>query len=209
MELNNVRPKRPCFFLKPSSSILVPNGGPVLQPKGATLHYEVELALIMGQSLRDHPVEDGESALDAIAGYAVGIDMTARNIQDECKKKGLPWTAAKGFDTFLPISNWISKTTVLNPHDVELWLNVNGEKKQQDSSALMLFKIPRLLSEISSVMKLEPGDMVLTGTPKGVGKVVVGDVMTAGLRAGGKEVDEARIEVEVEEKGGLYVYEET
>lgn len=163
----------------------------------------------MGTNIQDLPVENEKSALDAIGGYAVGIDMTARNIQEECKRQGLPWTAAKGFDTFLPISNWIPKSSIPNPHDVELWLDVNGDRKQKDSSALMLFRIPRLLSEISRVMRLESGDVVLTGTPKGVGRVHVGDVMTAGLRAAGKEIDAARIEVEVEEKGGLYHYEET
>ncbi|KAL9069247.1 MAG: hypothetical protein Q9161_005654 [Pseudevernia consocians] len=208
-ELNNVRPKKPFFFLKPPSSILEPGQGPVLRPKGVNLHYEVELALIMGRKLQDLPQDDEKGALDAIAGYAVSIDMTARDVQEEAKKKSIPWTAAKGFDTFLPISKYITKSAIPDPHDVELWLTVNGKDRQRDSTALMLFRIPRILSEISRVMKLEEGDIVLTGTPKGVGKVEVGDVMRAGLMVGGKEVEEAGIEVGVEEKGGLYVFEET
>ncbi|KAK0515598.1 hypothetical protein JMJ35_001632 [Cladonia borealis] len=208
-ELNNVRPKKPFFFLKPSSSILTPDQGPVLRPKGTNLHYEVELALIMGHNLVDHPEADAQGAIDSIAGYAIAIDMTARNMQEEAKKKGIPWTAAKGFDTFLPISHYIPKSDIPDPHDVELWLTVNGEERQRDSTALMLFRIPRILSEISRVMKLEEGDIVLTGTPKGVGPVQVGDVMRAGVRVGQKELKEGDIEVGVEEKGGLFVYEET
>ncbi|KAM0799306.1 fumarylacetoacetate hydrolase family protein, partial [Usnea florida] len=207
-ELNNVRPKKPFFFLKPPSSILEPGQGPVLRPKGTNLHYEVELALIMGRKVQDLPEDDETGALDAVAGYAVGIDMTARDVQEEAKKKGYPWTTAKGFDTFLPVSRYIAKSAVPDPHDVELWLTVNGKERQRDSTALMLFRIPRILSEISRVMRLEEGDVVLTGTPKGVGRVEVGDVMRAGVSVGGKEVEGGGIEVGVEEKGGLYVFEE-
>lgn len=163
----------------------------------------------MGRTLTDLHPDDHETALDAIEGYAVAIDMTARNVQDECKRKGLPWTTAKGFDTFLPVSKYIEKKRIRDPHDVELWLNVGDKERQRDSTGLMLFRVPRLLSEISRVMRLEKGDVVCTGTPKGVGRVEVGDVMRAGLKVGGEEVEEARIEVAVEEGRGSYVYEET
>ncbi|KAI4247747.1 MAG: hypothetical protein L6R40_001333 [Gallowayella cf. fulva] len=208
-ELNSARPKKPFFFLKPPSSILPPASGPVLRPAGVNLHYEVELALIMGRTVRDLDAEDEKQAMDAIDGYALGIDMTARNAQDEAKKKGLPWSIAKGFDTFLPISNPVPKSTVPDPHRVELWLSVNDEVRQKDSTELMLFRIPRMLADISQCMTLEKGDVVLTGTPKGVGSVVVGDVMKAGLIVDGEEVEAARIEVEIQEKGGLYEYHET
>ena len=163
----------------------------------------------MGQTVRDLDANDEKRAMDAIDGYAIGIDMTARNVQDEAKKKGLPWSIAKGFDTFLPMSNYVPKTVIPDPHDVELWLSVNGEVRQQDNTQLMLFPIPRILAEISQCMTLEKGDVVLTGTPKGVGSVVEGDVMTAGLRVDGMEVEEARIEVKVQQKGGRYEYKET
>ena len=139
----------------------------------------------------------------------MSIDLTARNVQNEAKKKGLPWTIAKGFDTFLPISASIVKASIPDPHDVEVFLSVNDEVKQNDSTNLMLFRIPRLLSDISQVMALERGDVVLTGTPKGVGSLDVGDVVKAGIRVGGKELEEGRIAVDVREKGGLYAYEET
>lgn len=134
--------------------------------------------------------------------------MTARNIQDECKKKGLPWSTAKGFDTFLPVSNFVGKDVIKDPHDVELWLEIDGKIRQQDYSSLMLFRVPRLLSEVSRVMTLEPGDILCTGTPKGVGEVKAGESMKAGLRVGGSEVLEGGIEVMVEDSTGSYVYEE-
>merc|ERR1711939_418249 len=170
-ELNNQRPKQPFFFLKPPSSILLPNEGPVLRP--------------------------------------AGVDMTGRNVQEEAKKRGLPWSIAKGFDTFLPVAGPIAKSKVTDPHNVEIYLKVNGETKQEDNTELMLFRIPKQLSDISQVMTLEPGDIVLTGTPKGVGSVTSGDVMEAGMRINGKEVEEARINVEVKDKGGNYQFTET
>ncbi|KAL8869687.1 MAG: hypothetical protein Q9174_004080, partial [Haloplaca sp. 1 TL-2023] len=148
-------------------------------------------------------------AMEAIDGYAVAIDMTARNVQDEAKAKGLPWSIAKGFDTFLPISGYIPKAKIPDPHNVTLWLSKNHEVKQNDPTSLMLFRIPRQLADISQCMTLEKGDIVLTGTPKGVGEVAVGDLLTAGLAVDGKDVDESKIHVEVEEKGGLFSYQET
>ena len=150
--------------------------------------------------------DDWHSAIDQ---YLLAIDMTGRNVQDEAKKKGYPWSIAKGFDTFLPLAGPISKEAVKDPHDIELYLKVNGETKQEDNTNLMLFQIPRQLSDISKVMTLEKGDIVLTGTPKGVGPVVTGDVMEAGLRVAGKEVEEARIKVEVKDRKGAYEYAET
>lgn len=232
-ELNNQRPKQPFFFLKPPSSILLPGAGPVIRPKGIDLHYEVELALIMGKRVKDLNAEDESAAYDSIEsmfsiplyrpplvdirhskpcaflGYALSIDMTARNAQNEAKKKGLPWDIAKGFDTFLPISKVIEKSAIPDPHNAELYLTVNNEVRQQDSTELMLFRIPRLLSDISKVMTLEPGDIVLSGTPKGVGPVVPGDIMRAGIKVNGKELEEGKIEVSIEESTGAYVYGET
>ncbi|KAL2368887.1 hypothetical protein RJ035_002347 [Blastomyces gilchristii] len=199
-ELNNVRPKQPFFFLKPPSSILLPNSGPVLRPKGVSLHYEVELALVIGKTLRDHDLADEQGALDAISAYALAIDLTARNIQDASKKAGLPWSIAKGFDTFLPVSALIPKSRIPDPHNATLHLSVDGELRQRDNTNLMLYRIPRQLADISRVMTLEPGDLVLTGTPKGVGEVRDGQVMTAGIEVGGKEVGEGRIEVVVKDR---------
>lgn len=135
--------------------------------------------------------------------------MTARNIQNEAKKKGLPWSIAKGFDTFLPISNLIEKSAIPNPHSVDIYLTVNDKVQQSDSTELMLFQIPRMLSDISKVFTLEKGDIILTGTPKGVGPVVPGDIMRAGIKVNGKELEEGKIEVAVEESTSSYEYAET
>jgi len=133
-------------------------------------------------------------------------------VQDEAKKKGLPWSISKGFDTFLPISHEIPFDRIPDPHNVLLWLSVNGEMRQKDNSNLMLFNIPRMLSDISKVMALEEGDIILTGTPKGVGPMKGGDVVKCGLEVDDQEVVEARIEVEVvddEETENGYVFRET
>lgn len=135
--------------------------------------------------------------------------MTARNVQDEAKKKGLPWDIAKGFDTFLPMSNVIPKSAIADPHNLELFLSVNGQTKQDGSTGLMIYRIPRILSDISKVMTLHPGDVVLTGTPAGVGSVNAGDVLRAGVRVDGKELEEGKVEFEVEESTSSYEFRET
>ena len=144
-----------------------------------------------------------------MTGYLLTIDMTARNVQDEAKKKGLPWSIAKGFDTFLPISQEILKSQIPDPHNAFLRLSVGSQLRQADSSGLMLYRIPRLMAEISRVMTLEKGDIVLTGTPKGVGEVRAGDVMRASIEVDGKELEEGRIEVEVKDREGRYEFKET
>lgn len=180
-----------------------------MRPKGIEMHFEVELALVIGKMVRDLKAEDQKGALDAIAAYAIAIDMTARNAQNEAKRKGLPWDIAKGFDTFLPMSNIIPKSAISDPHNVELYLEVNGQTKQKGSTNLMIYQIPRILSDISKVMTLQPGDIVLTGTPAGVGPVIPGDVMRAGIRVDGKELEQGKIEVPVEESPSSYVFAET
>ncbi|EFR03609.1 hypothetical protein MGYG_06603 [Nannizzia gypsea CBS 118893] len=196
-ELNNSKPKQPFFFLKPPSSLLIPGAGPVLRPKGVKLHYEVELGLIMGSRLRDHDPNDVKGALDAIAGYVVAIDMTARNVQDSAKRAGLPWSIAKGFDTFSPISSLISKSAIPDPHNATLHLEVDGVSKQLDNTGLMIYKIPRQLADISRVMTLDPGDLVTNG-----------QVMTAGISVDGKEIEEGRLEVMVQDREGRYEFAE-
>jgi acylpyruvate hydrolase len=208
-ELNNQRPKQPFFFLKPSSSILLPSEGPILRPRGVTLHFEVELGIVIGKTVRDLDENDTEGWMSAIESYLLTIDMTGRNVQEEAKKRGLPWSIAKGFDTFLPIAGPIEKGKISDPHNVELYLKVNGETKQNDNTELMLFRIGRQLADISRVMTLEKGDIVLTGTPKGVGPVVTGDVIEAGIRIDGKEVEEGKIKVDVKDRDGPYEFSAT
>ncbi|RDA87361.1 hypothetical protein CP532_2609 [Ophiocordyceps camponoti-leonardi (nom. inval.)] len=208
-ELRNATPKQPFFFLKPPSSMLLPGQGPCVRPRGVEMHFEVELGLVMGRKVRDLAADDVGGALAAIRAYVVAIDMTARNVQDEAKKKGLPWSIAKGFDTFLPLSRVVDKKSIPDPQAVDLFLSVNGESRQRGSTALMIHPIPRILSDISRVMTLEEGDVVLTGTPAGVGPVEPGDVMRAGVVVEGREVEDGAIEVAVEESTSSYVFKET
>jgi len=161
----------------------------------------------MGREVRDMHESEESKAMAAIDSYCLSIDMTARNVQDEAKKKGLPWSIGKGFDTFLPLSDLVSKTAISDPYNVDLSLAVNGTMKQQDNTNLMMFRIPRIMSDISKVMTLEPGDLVLTGTPKGVGQVFAGDRMLAGMKVNG--IDIAVIDVGVEDRTGLYEFTET
>lgn len=206
-ELNNAAPQQPFFFLKPSSSVLKPNNGPFLIPRGTVVHHEVELAVILGKELKNLPEDfSPEEALQSIDGYALSIDMTARNVQDEAKKKGLPWSIGKGFDTFLPLSQFIPKEKIPDPYNVRLDLKVNGETKQDDMTSLMIFPIHKILSHMSSIMTLEKGDLILTGTPKGVGPVRPGDHISASLYV--DNVTVANIEVDAKEKDGPYVFKE-
>ncbi|KAI4522112.1 hypothetical protein EV122DRAFT_271402 [Schizophyllum commune] len=197
-ELNNAAPKEPFFFLKPTSSY-ISSGGKLEIPRGVVAHHEVELGLVIGQRARDVKQADAHSV---IAGYALAVDMTARNVQDAVKKKGLPWSTAKGFDTFTPVGDFIAKSAVANPDDLRLWLKINGAFKQNGTTADMIFKIPRLIEHITSIMTLEEGDLVLTGTPSGVGPVNPGDKIECGLTtASGDELAALNFEA-VQRQGG-------
>ncbi|PWZ00490.1 hypothetical protein BCV70DRAFT_231357 [Testicularia cyperi] len=177
-ELNNAVPTEPFFFLKPTTSY-IGNNETVEIPKGIVAHFEVELGVVIGSSkIRDVKASE---AMQHVAGYTLSIDMTARNLQDQVKSKGLPWSAAKGFDTFTPTSNFIDKSRVQDPSNLKLWLKVNDQIKQNGPTSDMIFNIPQLIEHVTSIMSLEEGDLLLTGTPQGVGEVKDGDVMTCGL----------------------------
>uniref|UniRef100_A0A453MC24 Fumarylacetoacetase-like C-terminal domain-containing protein n=1 Tax=Aegilops tauschii subsp. strangulata TaxID=200361 RepID=A0A453MC24_AEGTS len=114
-------------------------------------------------------------------GYALALDMTARDLQSVAKSTGLPWTLAKAQDTFTPISAVVPKSAVPNPDDLELWLKVDDELRQKGPTSDMIFKVPFLISYISSIMTLMEGDVILTGTPEGVGPVRIGQKIKAGI----------------------------
>ncbi|CAD5183084.1 unnamed protein product [Musa acuminata subsp. malaccensis] len=178
-ELGNAVPKVPVLFMKPTSSYLQ-NGGTIEVPHPLeSLDHEVELAVVIGKKARD--VTEA-SAMDYVGGYALALDMTAREIQSAAKSAGLPWTVAKGQDTFTPISAVLPRSMVVDPNNLELWLKVvDDEIKQKGSTKDMIFKLPFLVSHISSIMTLVEGDVILTGTPSGVGPVKIGQKITAGI----------------------------
>ncbi|KAG0717171.1 Acylpyruvase FAHD1, mitochondrial [Chionoecetes opilio] len=178
-ELGNAVPTKPLLFMKPVSSYLEEGTGPILIPRGChNFHHEIELGVVIGETCRD--VCEGE-VLGRVAGYALTLDMTARDFQEEAKKKGNPWALAKGFDTALPVSKFIPKEEVKDPSSLRIWCKVNGESRQDGTTSDMVFSIPHLISHISHTFTLHPGDLVLTGTPAGVGPVSPGDTLTAGL----------------------------
>ncbi|KAI0288201.1 hypothetical protein BC826DRAFT_1093126 [Russula brevipes] len=176
-ELGNAIPREPFFFLKPTSSYL-PSGGIIEIPRGISAHHEVELGVVIGKGGRD--ISEAKAG-EYIAGYTLAIDMTARNLQEEVKMKGLPWSAVKGFDTFTPVGSYVPKSKVTDPHNLNLWLKINEQIKQNGNTSDMIFRIPRLIQHISSIMTLEEGDLVLTGTPAGAGPVIAGNKVECAL----------------------------
>lgn len=149
-----------------------------IPPGCKELHHEVELAVIIGKTGKDISATD---AMSHVRGYAVALDMTARDWQDEAKKKGLPWDAAKGFDTSCALGSFVDKSNISDPHNLDVWLKVDGEIKQNGNTKQMMFQIPALIEHVSSIMTLEEGDIILTGTPSGVGPVRSGQTITAGI----------------------------
>ena len=187
-ELGNPVPREPVLFLKPSTS-LVPGGGRVVLPRGiGTIHHEVELAVVIGgpgvgEGVKDVP---REKALDCVLGYAVMLDLTARELQSEAKSKGLPWSVSKGYDGFAPISNIVPVEKVQDPQTLNIRLEVNGEMRQHGNTRQMLFPIAELISRASKIMTLEEGDIIATGTPEGVGPVAPGDKVLACIEGVGE-----------------------
>ncbi|KAJ1562130.1 Acylpyruvase fahd1, mitochondrial [Nowakowskiella sp. JEL0078] len=159
----------------------------------------LELGVVIG---RDGCDIKKESAKSYISGYVLALDMTDRTEQLAAKNAGQPWTVGKGFDTFTPISRFIHKDSITDPHKLELWLKNNGKIVQEGDTGDMIFDIPTIINYVSSIMKLEEGDLILTGTPKGVGPVKNGDVLTAGLRQRGSTADIVNMTFAVADREG-------
>ena len=173
-------PKVPLVFLKPPSSVLDPDGTILLPPQSAQVEHEGELVVVIGKRGRDISME---KAKDYVFGYTVGNDVTARDLQ----KSDGQWTRAKGFDTFCPFGPWIE--TGFDPSDAIITCKVNGQPRQMASTRDMVFSVYQLIAFISSVMTLEPGDIIFTGTPAGVGPLVAGDKVEVEIEGLGKLVN--------------------
>lgn len=170
-ELNNPVPEQPLLFIKPQTAF--EQIGETLSLPRAGLHFETELALLIGAQLSSDHSHDPLSAVTAVS---LGLDLTDRTLQSQLKEKGLPWERAKGFDGALPLGSWLPINQM--PERLEDWafqLTLNGELRQDGRVGNMLFAIPDLLREIVQTFRLEPGDVVLTGTPAGVGQLQPGD----------------------------------
>jgi 2-keto-4-pentenoate hydratase/2-oxohepta-3-ene-1,7-dioic acid hydratase in catechol pathway len=177
-ELNNPLPEQPVFFLKPDTALIIRNR-PFFYPEFSNdIHYEAELVLKISKNGRHIPVNFASSYYNEIG---IGIDFTARDIQQKQKEKGLPWEIAKAFDGSAPVSNFISVNTLADPKNIKFQLHKNGELVQDGQSELMIFSFESVISYVSKFITLKMGDLIFTGTPAGVGPVKVGDKLEASI----------------------------
>jgi 2-keto-4-pentenoate hydratase/2-oxohepta-3-ene-1,7-dioic acid hydratase in catechol pathway len=177
-EMNSQQAPEPVIFLKPASA-LVPLAGPVAIPVAfGACHHEVEMSILIGEQLTDCTEQQ---AAEAIIGVGVALDLTLRDLQSQFKQKGHPWDKAKGFDGACPASAFVDRSQVDDLQNLELRLTVNGEVKQASNTSYMITPILPLIAYISRYFTLMPGDIVLTGTPAGVGPLSPGDTLTAEL----------------------------
>lgn len=179
-ELGNVVPDAPMLFIKPATAVVGLDRPLRLPGFSADVHHEVELAVLIGRSLSN---VDSLAVAPAIAGLAVAVDLTARDVQASLKKKGHPWEISKGFDGACPISPFVAPETFPDLQDINLSLSINGEPRQSGNSRDMVFGVTNLVAYMSRYFTLLPGDLVLTGTPQGVGPVGPGDVLSLALGA--------------------------
>jgi fumarylpyruvate hydrolase len=167
----------PFFFAKPADAITQDPTLPYPQ-KTQNYAYEIEVVAAIGKGGRNIPVA---SALDHIFGYGIGLDMTRRDLQLAAREKGRPWELGKGFDQAAPVSALYPVETIGHPNNNAIWLKVNGEIKQNSNTAKMIWSIAEQVSFLSEYFTLQPGDLIMTGTPAGVGPVKPGDVIEAGV----------------------------
>jgi fumarylpyruvate hydrolase len=168
----------PFFFQKPSDA-LVEDGGVVPYPPQTTnLHHEIEWVVAIGRGGRNIQVTDANAH---VFGYSVGIDLTRRDLQNAAKDLGRPWEWGKSFDHSAPCAALVTAAEIGHPQAGRIWLSVNGVIRQQGDIADLIWSVPEVIAEISASMRLEPGDLIYTGTPAGVGAVQPGDVLEGGV----------------------------
>jgi 2-keto-4-pentenoate hydratase/2-oxohepta-3-ene-1,7-dioic acid hydratase in catechol pathway len=167
-ELGHAIPTEPLLFLKPPSSLAGPGEVIALPPESERVEHEAELAVVVGRRAKN--LREAE-ALEYVFGYTCACDVTARDLQ----RKDVQFTRAKGFDGFCPVGPWIE--TAMSPAAVDVVCRVDGQLRQQGSTAQMIFPVPEILAYVSRMMTLEPGDVIVTGTPEGVGPIVAGSAV--------------------------------
>ncbi len=174
LELGHAVPQRPILFMKPASAV-VPLESPIDWPRAeGCCHFETELTLLIHRPLSHAtPTEIRQ----AVAGLGIGLDLTLRDLQEQLKQAGHPWERAKAFDGAAPLSAFIPAEELSPWEPLQFSLDINGKRRQTGNTALMLFSFEKLLMEISQCFRLEPGDVVMTGTPQGVGPLDSGDAL--------------------------------
>jgi acylpyruvate hydrolase len=177
-ELNNPVPEKPVFFMKPDSALVIRNR-PFFYPDfSSDVHHEIELVIKINRLGRSI---DEKYAHRYYNQYALGVDFTARDLQSECKKKGLPWEIAKGFDYSAPVSQFISLKEGDDIQNLDFRLDIDGESVQKGNTGDMIFSVNKIISYVSQFMTLKTGDLIFTGTPAGVGPVKIGNRLEAYL----------------------------
>jgi 5-carboxymethyl-2-hydroxymuconate isomerase len=188
-EMRSDRPETPVLFLKPSTAILNEDTAIYLPTYSNDVHHEIELALLVTKTARSISVSDWRKY---IGGAGIALDLTLRDHQRIAKEKGLPWSVSKGFDGSCPVSHFTPIDKIPDLQNLEIELKVNGELRQKGSTTEMIFKIDELVSHISGIFTLEPGDLILTGTPAGVSKLNHGDRLEARIENIGSSVFNVR-----------------
>ena len=184
IEMGHDPDREPPFFFQKNPDTLLPSGSEFPYPdKTEDVHYELEMVVALGSGGKDIPVE---TALDTVFGYAVGLDMTRRDLQGEAKKMGRPWDAGKAFDCSAPCSEIVPATSIGHPSEGAVWLRVNEELRQQGDLAQMIWKVPEIISCLSGLFTLGAGDLIYSGTPAGVGPTVRGDRLQGGVEGVGE-----------------------
>ncbi|CAN7352193.1 fumarylacetoacetate hydrolase family protein [Pararhizobium sp. LjRoot235] len=168
----------PFFFQKNPDNLLLQGTDFPYPPLSLDVHHEVELVVALQKGGNDIATGD---ALDCVYGYAVGIDFTRRDLQAAAKAAGKPWTAAKAFEQSAPVSEIVPAETIGHPANGNIWLTVNGDRKQHGDLNQMIWKVPEIIAELSTFFTLAAGDIIMTGTPSGVGSVSRGDVISCGI----------------------------
>jgi fumarylpyruvate hydrolase len=172
----------PFFFLKPADTLVVVNAGQTGQMPYPSLtqnlHHEIELVVAIGKGGKNIPAAD---ALRHIYGYAVGLDMTRRDLQNEMKKQGRPWCIGKGFEHSAPIGPITPAAQAGNVDHAEIYVQVNGQDRQRSHVSQLIWNIAETIEHLSAAWELQPGDLIYTGTPSGVGSVVAGDTMVGAV----------------------------
>jgi len=170
-EMGSDAKEPPVFFTKPADAIVASGAAVPYPPRSENFHYEVELVIAIGGSGRNIAAAQ---ALDHVFGYAVGNDLTRRDLQGAAKKKGAPWDTGKAFDASAPIGA-IRPASLGHAERGRIWLKVNGETKQQSDISEMIWSVPDIIAELSTLFRLRAGDLIYTGTPAGVGPLKAGD----------------------------------
>jgi fumarylpyruvate hydrolase len=166
--------EEPFFFQKNPDNLVIDGGDFPYPDKSSDVHHEIEMVVALARGGTNIPVGN---ALDCVYGYAVGLDMTRRDLQGECKKAGRPWEIGKAFEHSAPCSELVPAAEIGHPAEGAIWLKVGGAVRQEGDLNQLIWKVPEMIAFLSGLFELKPGDLIMSGTPSGVGKVERGDLL--------------------------------